>query len=132
MIVLEEIMTTILQPTRSLPRLLLHLEGAVAFASAIVAFAHMGGSVLLFVALLLLPDLAILGYRVNVRVGAGLYNLVHTYALPLLLLALSLAIESPSLTQWALIWLAHIGMDRMLGYGLKYPTTFKDTHLQRV
>lgn len=72
------------------------------------------------------------GYLVNKKAGAIIYNLVHTYTGPLLLfLVLWLAGESPYF--WlGLIWLAHIGMDRMFGYGLKYETAFKDTHLQRV
>jgi hypothetical protein len=73
-----------------------------------------------------------LGYLVSEPTGAAIYNLVHTYTLPLLLLSgLWLAGESTYL--WLdVIWLAHIGMDRMFGYGLKYATAFKDTHLNRV
>jgi hypothetical protein len=72
------------------------------------------------------------GYLVSKPTGAAIYNLVHTYTLPLLLLSgLWLAGEGRYL--WLdVIWLAHIGMDRMFGYGLKYETAFKDTHLNRV
>ena len=73
-----------------------------------------------------------LGYLANARLGARLYNLVHTDALPIVLAAASLSLHRPQALAFALIWLAHIGWDRMLGYGLKYPTFFKDTHLQRV
>lgn len=72
------------------------------------------------------------GYLVNRRLGAAAYNLVHNYALPLLLLS-GLLLAGEAAYVWPiLIWLAHIGMDRMLGFGLKYETAFKDTHLQRV
>lgn len=73
-----------------------------------------------------------LGYLVNVRVGTLIYNAVHTYAGPLLLVAISASGIHSGLLPYALIWTAHLGMDRMLGFGLKYPTTFKDTHLQHV
>ncbi len=57
---------------------------------------------------------------------------MHTYALPLALAALGVLAGWDTAVQLALVWGAHIGMDRMLGYGLKYRTGFKDTHLQRV
>ncbi len=61
-----------------------------------------------------------------------LYNLVHTEVLPVALALFGWLSDSPLLLQLALIWLVHIGMDRMLGFGLKYATAFKDTHLGRV
>lgn len=73
-----------------------------------------------------------LGYLINVRVGAALYNLVHTEVGPLLLGAVAVSENWHNTLLFAIIWMAHIGLDRMLGYGLKYPTFFKDTHLQRV
>jgi hypothetical protein len=111
---------------------LLHLEGLVLFVGAVALYGVSGGNWLLFIALLLAPDLAMLGYGVNTRVGALAYNSVHTYLLPALLLLVGLAGSVPLATQIALIWFAHIGMDRTVGYGLKYPTAFKDTHMQRV
>jgi hypothetical protein len=116
----------------SLPKLLLHLEGVVFFLGAIALYATQGGSWVAFVLLLLAPDLAMVGYLVNPRVGSYAYNAVHTYAAPAALAALSLAGQWPVGVQVALIWFAHIGMDRVLGFGLKYPTEFKDSHLQRV
>ena len=64
--------------------------------------------------------------------GSRLYNLVHTEVLPAALAASSFAFHRTSLLAFALIWLCHIGFDRLIGAGLKYPTFFKDTHLQRV
>jgi hypothetical protein len=78
------------------------------------------------------PDLSMLGYLANVRLGAPLYNLVHIVAFPVLLAGVSFPLHRSGLLSFALIWLAHIEWDRALGYGLKYPTFFKDTHLQRV
>jgi hypothetical protein len=111
---------------------LLRLEGLVQFVGAIALYAVGGGNWLLFVVLLLAPDLGMLGYMVNVRVGALSYNSVHNYLLPAILFALGYALNVPLAMQIGLIWFTHIGMDRMLCYGLKYPTEFKDTHIQHV
>lgn len=73
-----------------------------------------------------------LGYLVNKKLGANAYNLGHTYS-ALILLLLILWLAGLGSYMWlVLIWLAHIGFDRLLGYGLKYETAFSDTHLQRV
>ena len=114
------------------PALLLRLEAAALFVGAVAVYATQGGNWLLFVVLLLAPDLSMLGYLVNQRFGAAVYNLAHTTITPLLLLAAGLATGALMLVQVALIFLAHIGMDRFVGYGLKYTTAFKDTHLQRL
>jgi hypothetical protein len=114
------------------PRWLLHGEGAALLGVVLVAYALTGGSWWLFVLLLLAPDLSALGYLVNVRVGAAAYNLVHTQILPAILLAAGYFSGRQVLIYLALIWLAHIGLDRLAGFGLKYPTKFQDTHLQRV
>jgi len=116
----------------SMPNVLLRLEGLTVFIAAIVAYAHQGGSIWLFLALLLAPDLGALGYLVNVRVGSMTYNVVHFYTLPVLLAGAALMLNVPTLLLIALIWFAHIGMDRLAGFGLKYPTEFKDTHMQHV
>ncbi len=114
------------------PRWLLHAEGAVLFAASIAAYVNFHGSWWLFILLLLAPDLSALGYLVNVRFGAICYNAVHVDVGPAALLAVGLLSTSPLAVLLALIWLAHIGMDRVAGYGLKYPTKFQDTHLQHV
>ena len=86
----------------------------------------------MFLLLFLAPDLSMLGYLANPRLGSLVYNLAHTYFVPLVLAGIGLVASSHLCILLALIWAAHIGMDRLLGYGLKYPTAFKDTHLQRV
>ena len=83
-------------------------------------------------ALFLWPDISMLGYLVNPKLGSRLYNLVHTEVLPAALAASSFALHRTPLLAFALVWLCHIGFDRLIGAGLKYPTFFKDTHLQRV
>ncbi|MBO0751473.1 MAG: DUF4260 domain-containing protein [Bradyrhizobiaceae bacterium] len=113
-------------------RLLLRLEGAAALATAVAFYAHGGFSWLMFAALFLAPDVSMLAYLAGPRAGAAVYNAAHTYALPLPLLAAGLLTGAPTLTAAALIWIAHIGFDRALGYGLKYASGFGDTHLGRI
>lgn len=124
--------TTTESRTLSMPRLLLHAEGLAALLLSIFLYARLGASGWLFLLLLLVPDAAMLGYLLNPRFGAILYNLVHTYVLPLGLGAIALLADWSLGLALALIWLAHIGMDRTIGYGLKYPSAFKETHLGRV
>jgi Domain of unknown function (DUF4260) len=115
-----------------MPRILLRVEGAAAAAAAVVLYFHADYPWWLFVLLALAPDLSMVGYAGGARIGAVAYDVVHTYAFPVLLAAFGVVAETDSAVQVALIWITHIGVDRTIGYGLKYPTGFKDTHLQRV
>jgi hypothetical protein len=110
-------------------RSVLRLEGAAAFAAATALYGHAGFSWLAFALLFLAPDLAMLAYLVGPRAGALAYNLVHTYALALPVALEGFALGSPVASALGLILIAHIGFDRMLGFGLKYATGFGDTHL---
>jgi hypothetical protein len=114
------------------PRLLLRLEGLAVAGGALAAYVDRDYGWLLLVALVLAPDVSFLGYLAGPRVGAVAYNAVHTYIGPVALGAAGVVGDSNTAVQVALIWLIHIGVDRLLGYGLKYPTAFTDTHLQRV
>lgn len=113
-------------------RTLLRLEGLAAFAVALAVYGHAGFSWLAFALFLLAPDLSMLAYLAGPRAGAIGYNLVHTYVLPLLLALAGFGGGVPVAAAGGLIWIAHIGLDRLLGYGLKYPTAFGDTHLGRL
>jgi hypothetical protein len=115
-----------------LPRQLLHLEGLAVAVGSLVLYFDAGFGWLLLVVLILAPDLSMLGYVGGPRVGSLTYDVVHTYAGPATLGVVGVVGGYETAVQIALIWLAHIGVDRLLGYGLKYPTGFKDTHLQRV
>jgi Domain of unknown function (DUF4260) len=115
-----------------LPRWLLRVEGLALFVAAVVLYFHVDGPWWLLLVLALAPDLSMVGYAAGPRVGAAAYDAAHTTVLPLALGLVGVLAESDLAVQLALIWLAHIGADRALGYGLKYPTHFKDTHLQRV
>lgn len=113
-------------------RALLRLEGFAAFAAATACYAHAGFSWPAFALLFLAPDLAMLGYLAGPRLGARSYNLAHTYAAAVALALLGFTGGMPAAAAGGLIWIAHIGFDRALGYGLKYPTAFGDTHFGRV
>lgn len=108
---------------------LLRAEGLAVFAAALAAYAALGASWWLFAALILVPDLSMLGYLAGPRAGAFVYNAAHTYVAPALLGALAYGVSAPLAGAIALIWTAHIGLDRALGYGLKYTTGFGHTHL---
>lgn len=114
------------------PRVLIRLEGGAAFALAVALYDHHGDAWWLFLLLFLAPDLSMVGFLAGSRAGAMLYNLVHTYMWPAALGGYGVMTDGPLLVSLALIWLAHIGLDRLLGFGLKYETGFKDTHLQRL
>lgn len=117
---------------RSLPSILLRLEGLVLFGAAIALYLREDYSLLLLVVLFLAPDLSFVGLAGGPRLGAIAYDGAHTYVGPILLASVSLIVEWSAGVQLGLIWLAHIGIDRALGYGLRYPDAFRDTHLQRV
>jgi hypothetical protein len=114
------------------PAVLLRTEGVALLALSVLLYRVNGESWLLFGALLFAPDLSMLGYLAGPKVGAAIYNAFHTYGIPAVVGALGMIFASPVVVAVALIWFAHIGMDRTVGYGLKYPTSFKDTHLERV
>ncbi len=99
---------------------------------AVTLYFHEGFAWWLLLVLALAPDLAMLGYLAGPRTGAVAYDVVHTYVLPVVLAAAGVIADSDTALALALIWLTHIGVDRAVGYGLKYPSGFKDTHLQRV
>ncbi|MFS0725220.1 DUF4260 domain-containing protein [Paenibacillus sp. 1P07SE] len=111
---------------------LIQLEGLIVLGLAIYFYFSSGYGWAMFLLLLFVPDLSMIGYAVNNKVGAYVYNAAHTYTVPLLLLLVGLLLSAGWLMMIGFIWVAHIGMDRMLGFGLKYETGFKDTHLQRL
>ncbi len=114
------------------PGALLRVEGGVLLGISALLYWVNGGSWILFALLILAPDVSMLGYLLGAKVGAAAYNVFHTYALPASLAAFGVLAGSPLAVSVALVWFAHIGMDRLVGYGLKYTSGFKDTHLDRV
>ena len=115
-----------------LPRWLLHLEGAVVAVAAVALYFHLDYPWWLLVVLALAPDLSMVGYAAGPVVGAVAYDIAHTYAIPVALAVVGVLADTDLAVQIALVWATHIGVDRAIGYGLKYPTGFQETHLQRV
>jgi hypothetical protein len=111
-------------------RLLLRLEGLAVLAGALLLYARGGHSWMLLAVLFLAPDLSFVAYLAGPRVGAAAYNAAHSYVGPALAATLAVATGRPPVV--ALVWAAHIGFDRAVGYGLKYATGFEDTHLGRI
>ncbi|HRP78740.1 MAG TPA: DUF4260 domain-containing protein [Aquamicrobium sp.] len=111
---------------------LLRLENAALAALAIGLYWHGGASWWLFAALILAPDIAFVGYLRGPKVGAFFYNAAHSWIGPVLAGAVGWVWQQPLAVSLALIWAAHIGIDRALGYGLKHQSGFSDTHLGRI
>jgi hypothetical protein len=112
--------------------LLLRLEGLALGLICIWLYAGIHHSWWLFVLLILIPDLSMLGYFAGARIGAIIYNVVHTWVAPVVLFALGWWGNAPYLLPVAFALGAHIGIDRALGYGLKLSSGFNDTHLGRI
>lgn len=111
------------------PLIWLRAEGAAVFLLSILWYAHVGAPWWRFLLLLLAPDGAMAGYWMGSRWGAIIYNVAHSYVAPAALAGVAMAGSHNAWLPYVLIWSAHIGMDRGLGYGLKYPEGFRQTHL---
>jgi len=111
---------------------LLRFEGLAMAAVSVAVYARIGASWWLFAALFLAPDLSMLGYVAGPCWGARIYNAIHTYITPAALGLCALLFQEHVALAIALIWASHIGMDRLLGYGLKYADGFGYTHLGRI
>ena len=108
---------------------LLRFEGGLVGALAIWIYATQIGNWWLFALLILTPDLSALGYLKDKKTGAFTYNTVHSYIVPALLAAATYFLGFGWLTPYFAIWFAHIGIDRLVGYGMKFPTDHKRNHL---
>ena len=113
-------------------RTLLRLEGVVLFIGMTLLYGLWEGSWWVYAILFLAPDLSFAAYLAGPKVGAIVYNAAHSYLGPVALMTIGLAMASPLILSLAMIWLAHIGIDRALGYGLKYQTGFAFTHLGKI
>jgi hypothetical protein len=113
-------------------RALLRLEGLTLFAGMTLLYAIWGGSWWIYALLFLVPDVSFAAYLAGPRAGAFIYNAAHSYMAPMALMTTGFGTGSPLTLSIAMIWLAHIGIDRALGYGLKYSAGFGYTHLGRI
>jgi hypothetical protein len=113
-------------------KVLLRLEGLTLFAAMVVLYEAWGGSWWVFAVLFLAPDLSFIAYLADSRTGAIIYNAAHSHLAPVALMTAGFALGEPLILSLAMIWLSHIGLDRALGYGLKYQAGFGSTHLGRI
>jgi hypothetical protein len=111
---------------------ILRAEQVALVVAGIVIYLANGGALILLVPLLLAPDLSMAGYLGGPRLGALTYNAVHNLVLALAALGIGWWFEVGWLVLVGAILIAHVGGDRALGYGLKLPTDFRDTHLGRI
>jgi hypothetical protein len=118
--------------TNGAVRTWLRLEGLAAFAAASAIFGATGGNWLFIIPLLLLPDVSAAGYLAGPRVGAFTYNAIHNWVPGLAVLALGAWLGVTGGRAGRAVLVAHVGMDRAVGYGLKLPSSFHDTHLGRM
>jgi hypothetical protein len=114
------------------PRVWLRLEGATLLAGSMLGYSSTNQAWWLVPLALLLPDLSMAGYLGGKRLGAHLYNVAHTTPIPAALVGIGWWQDKSFAIALGLIWLAHIGLDRLIGYGLKYDDDFKHTHLGRM
>lgn len=111
---------------------LIKLENAFVFITVVTVYFMFGFSLWIFLIFLLVPDISMLGYLVNNKIGSVVYNIGHSYIIPIFMTLLYLAAGEILLLEIGLIWLAHISMDRTIGYGLKYTAGFNKTTIQKV
>ena len=111
---------------------LLRLEGLTLFLGMTLLYAVWGGSWWVYLILFLVPDISFAAYLSGPKFGAMIYNTMHSYMMPMVLMVTGFGMDAPLVLSIAIIWLAHIGIDRALGYGLKYSAGFGFTHLGRI
>jgi uncharacterized protein DUF4260 len=114
------------------PRRWLRVEGATLVAGSLIAYATTDQAWWLVPLTLLLPDLTMIGYLGGTRLGSYLYNLGHSTPVPAVIVAIGWWQDNSLVVALGLVWLAHIGLDRLIGYGLKYDDHFQHTHLGRL
>jgi hypothetical protein len=109
-------------------RIFLILESTVIFLGSLLIYLFIGGNWIIFIILLFSPDIFIK----NSRIGSIIYNIGHIHVWAIILILIGILIDLDILILLGLIWISHISIDRAMGYGLKYPSDFKDTHMQKI
>ena len=111
---------------------ILRSEALMFFVATIWAYHLVGASWWIFLVFLLVPDIFMVGYLKNSKIGAAIYNIGHTYTTPFALLGIYTLLQNPIFLPISIIWIAHISMDRIFGFGLKLDSGFKHTHLGEI
>lgn len=111
------------------PRTFLRVEGLAVLGIALGSYVTLDGPIWLLAVLALAPDVSMIGYLADPKLGSLSYNIVHTYTLPLALGAVGFWADVRLALLVAVVWAGHIGADRLFGYGLKFESGFTNTHL---
>ncbi len=111
---------------------IVRLEGLAVFLTSVLFYFLIDGNFFLFILLLFIPDISMIGYLRDKKLGSIAYNLMHNYVLALIGICLGALLAVPIFVYLGLILLAHVGIDRFFGFGLKYGSSFKATHIQKV
>ncbi len=113
--------------------LLILEEFAMTIASLyLLSFYDLGLPVWIWALLFFAPDIGMIGYAINARIGAFTYNIFHHKGIAIVLALCGYAFGQEILLSIGLLLFAHSSFDRILGYGLKYPDSFQNTHLGRI
>jgi hypothetical protein len=115
-----------------LPIMYQRVEAAAVLIASIYFYYHLHFNFLVFILVLFVFDVSMAGYLINKRIGANTYNIFHSLLGPAITVILGASLNNRMLICLSLIWLAHIGLDRALGYGLKKITGFNETHLGHI
>ncbi len=108
------------------------LESLAYLVTSVYVYYLINGDLWLFIIVLFTPDISMLGYLKDKNLGSVMYNFVHNYALALITILGGYLLSNQLILSLGIILFAHISLDRVFGFGLKYPTNFKDTHLQKI
>ena len=111
---------------------IVRIENGIGFVASFYMYLYLNFPIWLFFVLLLAPDITMIGYAINKKIGAIIYNFGHSLISPLLFAFSYFYFSKDYLLIISIIWLAHIFMDRSLGFGLKYEDSFKKTHIQKL
>ncbi len=111
---------------------IIRVENGLGFFISFYIYSQFDFPIWLFFVLLLVPDITMAGYVINRKIGALVYNMGHSFILPLLLAGCYLYMSKDYLLLLSIIWIAHIFMDRLFGFGLKYQNSFNETHIQKL
>ncbi len=115
-----------------MPSFTLKLEAIIFFLFSIYLFGLTGYQLWILIATWITPDLGMIGYFFNSKLGSLTYNLSHSYSFSFIFLIVGFSITNSLIIAIGAVWISHISLDRFLGYGLKYPDNFKHTHLQEI
>jgi len=110
----------------------LKIEELAQFVFGIFLFSRLSFEWWWFPLLILTPDIGMIGYLFNTKTGAWIYNLFHHKGVGVFLMLIGFYFKNETLSLIGIILFSHSSLDRIFGYGLKYPDSFHKTHLGEI